>query len=108
MNRTPVPLAGIRAFCLCISMLARPATGAPSATVTNGQRVYTQSCASCHDAHSNASKVGPGLKGYYGHRPPPSDASVHAIIVEGKGRMSGLSSLSQDQINDLIAYLRTL
>jgi mono/diheme cytochrome c family protein len=78
-------------------------------TTSNGQRLYVQSCASCHDAHSTMHKAGPGLKGYYGgHHPVPVDAQVRVIIAKGKGTMPGFSSFSPAQMNDLIAYLKTL
>lgn len=78
-------------------------------SVTNGQRIFVQSCASCHDAHSTSSKSGPGLKNYYrDHQPHPSDIAVRAVIQEGKGKMPGFSSLSKSQTDDLVAYLKTL
>jgi len=109
MNRTTSCLVDVCALCVCLFILTMLARSAPSPAATNGQHVYARSCASCHDAHSTVSKVGPGLKGYYSsHHPPPSDAKVLAIIVKGKGRMLGFSSLSQEQMDELIAYLKTL
>jgi mono/diheme cytochrome c family protein len=78
-------------------------------TISNGQRIFAQSCASCHDAHGTAMKSGPGLKNYYReHRPRPSDAAVRSVIQQGRGTMPAFSNLNPAQLNDLIAYLKTL
>ncbi|WP_263354683.1 c-type cytochrome [Acidicapsa acidisoli] len=83
--------------------------GAVSPVSTNGERLFSQSCASCHSAHSSKVLVGPGMKGYYTtHRPRPSDSAVRTIISEGKNTMPGFSSLSEAQIDDLIGYMKTL
>jgi hypothetical protein len=53
--------------------------------------------------------VGPGMKGYYTtYRPRPSASAVRTIISKGKGAMPGFSGLRNAQIDDLIAYLKTL
>ena len=76
--------------------------------VLNGRRIFNQSCAACHDTLSTTTKSGPGLKRYYRHQPRPTDASVRAIIQQGKGRMPAFSILNKSLIDDLIAYLKTL
>jgi mono/diheme cytochrome c family protein len=74
-----------------------------------GKKLFSQSCASCHEADSRNQFVGPGLKGYYaGHHPWPNDAAVHELIVRGKGAMPGFSSFTDTELADLIAYLKTL
>ena len=77
-------------------------------TVINGRRIFTQSCAACHDTLGTAAKSGPGLKNYYRHQQRPSDANVRSIIQQGKGRMPPFSTLNKSQIAALIAYLKTL
>jgi mono/diheme cytochrome c family protein len=77
-------------------------------TVLNGRRIFTQSCAACHDTLGTAAKSGPGLKNYYRHQQRPTDTNVRAIIQQGKGRMPAFSTLNKSQIDDLIAYLKTL
>jgi mono/diheme cytochrome c family protein len=76
--------------------------------VANGRRIFNQSCASCHDTLGTTTKSGPALKDYYRHQPRPADATVRTIIQQGKGRMPAFSTLSQLQIDDLVAYLKTL
>ena len=77
-------------------------------TAANGRRIFNQSCAACHDASGTTVKPGPGLKNYYRHQPRPADASVRTIIQQGKGRMPAFSTLNKTQIDDLVAYIKTL
>ena len=100
------------AFALLFLVLAVPPAmisqkPTPVATAS-GKRIFSQSCASCHDTLGNATKTGPTLKNYYRHQPRPSDAAVRNTIEQGKGKMPAFSTFNQKQINDLIAYLRTL
>jgi mono/diheme cytochrome c family protein len=76
--------------------------------VANGRRTFNQSCASCHDTLGTTTKSGPALKDYYRHQLRPADATVRTIIQQGKGRMPPFSTLNQLQIDDLVAYLKTL
>lgn len=75
--------------------------------VANGKRVFNQSCAACHDRLGTTTKSGPGLKIYYRDR-HPADATVRAIIQQGKGKMPAFGTLNNSQIDDLVAYLKTL
>jgi mono/diheme cytochrome c family protein len=77
-------------------------------TVANGKRTFNQSCTSCHDILGTTTKSGPGLKNYYRHQPSPADAAVRTIIQQGKGKMPAFSTLNKLQIDDLVAYLKTL
>ena len=80
-----------------------------SPQVSAGKKLFVQACASCHEVNSRKQLVGPGLKGYYmEHNPAPNDSSVREIITRGKGTMPGFSSLSDAELADLIAYLKTL
>ena len=84
-----------------------------------GKQVFADNCALCHNADSDEAIIGPGLKGLF-HWPPHklSDGTEHkehtvAIIrkqiVEGGGAMAAVgASFSEEEINNLIAYLQTL
>ncbi len=76
--------------------------------VANGKRIFNQSCATCHDTLGNMTKSGPALKNYYRHQPRPADAIVRTIIQQGKGRMPAFTTLNKAQVDDLVAYLKTL
>ena len=94
-------LAQPRAFSL------GSAASVPQAAV-QGRRLFNQSCAGCHDAQGTLKKSGPGLKNFYRHQPRPSDAAVRQIIQQGRGRMPAFGALNRSQVDDLVAYLRTL
>ena len=80
-----------------------------SARTANGQHLFAQHCAACHDMHSTAARSGPGLKSYYRtHQPRPSDTALRSIIRQGKGKMPAFSTLNKSQTDDLIAFLKTL
>jgi mono/diheme cytochrome c family protein len=76
--------------------------------VANGKHIFNQSCSACHDTLGTATKSGPGLKNYSRRSPLPADATVRAIIKQGKGKMPAFSALNKSQTDDLVAYLRTL
>ena len=107
---SPVALVVVFLFFF-LAIAAPPAVisqkSAPKA-VANGKRTFNQSCASCHDILATSAKSGPGLKNYYRHQPRPADATVRTIIQQGKGRMPAFSTLDKLQIDDLVAYLKTL
>jgi mono/diheme cytochrome c family protein len=80
-----------------------------SARSANGQRLFVQHCASCHDTRGTALRSGPGLKSYYRtHQPHPSDSALRSIIQQGKGKMPAFRTLNNSQTDDLIAFLKTL
>ena len=78
-----------------------------------GKEVFQQ-CATCHDPDSDEKKIGPGLKGLFkkdkltsGKK--PTEANVRARIDEGGAGMPPYKELLSDQEkDDLIAYLKTL
>ena len=92
--------------------------GSP-ADAAQGKQIFANKCAVCHDADTRDTQVGPGLKDLF-HWPAHSlsDGTVHQQhtvetirkqIVEGGGLMEPVgASFSDQEIADLIAYLRTL
>ena len=79
-----------------------------------GRRVYNIYCLSCHPAYSSHGDKGPGLKALYKRPYLPSgltatDEHVAQSIVQGRNMMPRFSDqLDQQEVQDLIAYLRTL
>ena len=84
-----------------------------------GKKVFEDNCSTCHNADSDEAIIGPGLKGLFKWPPHKlSDGTEHkehtvAIIrkqiTEGGGMMAPVgASFSEEEINDLIAYLQTL
>ena len=79
-----------------------------------GRAVFEDQCAICHFSGSSEKKVGPGLKGIYRYGKfadgkKVDDKSMRAWIESGgKDMPSFKESLKPEQIDDLIAFLRTL
>jgi len=87
--------------------------GADKGDAAKGKVVFEQ-CAVCHNADSEEKKMGPGLKGLFKrdklvNGKKPTDANVRAKIDEGGNGMPPYKDLLSDQEkDDLIAYLKTL
>ncbi len=107
------------------SQATAPAAEQPAATAgdpTRGEALFTNSgCAGCHSTGSDQI-VGPGLAGLFqGQGPygenlpngkPITDENVMEWIKVGGvgdiGQMPGNPTLTDEQLADLVAYLRTL
>lgn len=85
-----------------------------SAQQAEGRRVFQAYCAACHYAYSSRGMKGPGLKDLYKKKYLPSglptnDRFVEQTVASGRGMMPGFgNALTQEQFDDLIAYLHTL
>jgi len=80
-----------------------------------GRKIYDAECDRCHEPYSTRGKKGPGLKGVFQHKYlslsglPANDERVGNIIRMGRNEMPGYSQkLSEQDIQDLLAYLHTL
>jgi cytochrome c peroxidase len=81
----------------------------------SGRHIFDQNCERCHSAYSSKDRKGPSLKGVFNRQyltvsgMPANDDRVGDIIRMGRNNMEGFGQvLTQDQINDLLAYLHTL
>lgn len=78
-----------------------------------GKQVFEQ-CSICHNADSDEKKMGPGLKGLFkkdkmANGKKPTEAAVRAQVDQGGNGMPPYKDLLSDQEkDDLIAYLKTL
>src|SRR5215467_1393700 len=85
-----------------------------NAQQARGRRVYNLYCLSCHPAYSSHGDKGPGLKNLYKKPYLPSgltatDEHVTQSIVQGRNMMPRFGDqLSLQEVQDLIAYMRTL
>jgi mono/diheme cytochrome c family protein len=80
-----------------------------------GRKIYDAECDRCHEPYSTRGKKGPGLKGVFQHKYlslsglPANDDRVSNIVRMGRNEMPGYSQkLSDQDIQDLLAYLHTL
>jgi cytochrome c553 len=72
---------------------------------------YKTNCASCHGADGHGSAVGKSLHAADFHSSQvqdQTDAQLAAVISQGRGNMPPFgTSLSKDQIDALVKYIRT-
>ena len=80
-----------------------------------GRRTYDNYCDRCHEPYSTKGKKGPGLKGMFQHQYlslsglPANDDRVGDIVRNGRSGMPAYNqTLSQQEVQDLLAYLHTL
>lgn len=106
----------LRFWAICGSVLAgsMAALAADKGDPAKGKELFEQ-CAVCHNADSTEKKMGPGLKGLFKRDKmatsdkKPTEANVRAKIDEGGNGMPPYKDMLSDQEkDDLIAYLKTL
>ena len=80
----------------------------------SGRRVYDARCAECHYAYSSRNLRGPSMHGLFkkqfmSNGIPANDERVTDIILLGRAKMPAFQQkLTQQQVDDLLAYLHTL
>jgi mono/diheme cytochrome c family protein len=77
-----------------------------------GAQVFHQSCAKCHYPTNTSSLHGPGLQAITKIKAmpsgaPPTDERLTTVILHGRNMMPA-TPLDDQQLSDLLAYLRTL
>ncbi len=80
-----------------------------------GRKLYDDYCDRCHEPYSSRGKKGPSMKGVFKHQYlsisglPANDERMTDIIKNGRAKMEGFRQVMTDQqIQDLLAYLHTL
>jgi mono/diheme cytochrome c family protein len=103
------------ALVIPIALFAAQKAAERKGSAAKGQAVFEKNCAMCHFSDQVKTKVGPGLKGLFKNKQlpkshkPATEANIRAQIEKGAGAMPGFGNkLSKVEINDLIAYLKTL
>ena len=92
---------------------ASQAASFSSGDAIRGRALFTRTCAICHFSKNAETKIGPGLKNIYKRKfadgKRVDDASMRAWIETGGKNMPPFkNTLSQQEITDLIAFVRTL
>ena len=91
-------------------------TAAGKGSATKGKEVFDQKCGICHFADSDAKKIGPGLKGLnkrgtfsVDNTKKVTDENLKTWIENGDSLMPPFKDvLDEQQIKDVIAYVKTL
>lgn len=83
-----------------------------TAQEVSGQQVYRTYCAKCHYPTNTHSLHGPGLQALTKVKAmpsgaPPTDERLSRVILHGRNMMPA-TQLSDEQLQDLLAYLHTL
>ena len=80
-----------------------------------GRRIYDSHCARCHEAYTSRAKKGDSLQGVFKRQflpksgLPANDERVGEIVRSGRSVMPAFGQvLTDQQIQDLLAYLHTL
>ena len=90
-------------------------TNGKSGSAMKGKDVFEQKCAMCHNADSDQKKIGPGLKGlgkrgtFTVNNNKVTDDNLKTWIENGDSLMPPFKDvLDEQQIRDVIAYVKTL
>ncbi len=88
---------------------------ASQATLDAGQQVFKKNCNLCHFPDKTDKKMGPGLKGLFALKELPEshktvdEKTIRDQIMNGTKKMPGFAKkLTPEQVDSLIAYLKTL
>ena len=104
---------GIRVMVFAAALTAGSCFAFAAGDAAKGKEVFDQ-CVVCHNADSAEQKIGPGLKGLFkkaklANGKAPTETNVRAKIDEGGNGMPAYKDILSDQEkNDVIAYLKTL
>jgi mono/diheme cytochrome c family protein len=83
-----------------------------TAQEASGAQVFRVYCARCHYPTNTKPLHGPGLQAITKIKAmpsgaPPTDERMTEVILRGRNNMPG-TNLNDDQLRDLLAYMRTL
>lgn len=106
----------IATSCLSLILFAgsRIFAAPPAGDAAKGKTIFDDNCAVCHNADSDEKKMGPGLKGLFKkdkltNGKKPTEATIKAVINAGGNGMPAFADMLSDEEKDnLIAYLKTL
>ena len=108
MSKTTSWTAGITAVALATMVFLSAAAKADSAAA---EATYKSKCAMCHGPDGKGeTAMGKTLKvkDFSSEEVQKmSDADLTSLISSGKGKMPAATTLSADQVKDLVAYVRT-
>jgi mono/diheme cytochrome c family protein len=100
----------ILSFAMLLAFSMVPAIAGPS----EGKEVYDKACKSCHGAQGQGN---PGIAKMLNVEMKPlgskdvqdkTDDDLKKIITQGTGKMKPVASVTGKQVDDVIAFVRTL
>jgi mono/diheme cytochrome c family protein len=108
-------MSGLKAWAVCgvVAAGSIASLAAGKGDPKKGEEVFAQ-CAICHNADSDVKKNGPGLKGLFkkgklNSGKTANESNIRSRIDEGgQGMPAYKDMLSDQEKDDLIAYLKTL
>lgn len=104
----------VTAMVIALGMIGAWSSAALAADSDAGKAVYEKSCVGCHGKDGKGNPAMAKVLGDKGLNltakdvTQMSDEQVLKVIVEGAGKMPAQKSLSKDQQNQLLAYVRSL
>jgi mono/diheme cytochrome c family protein len=94
---------------------AKKEAPASKALLDEGQKIYKKNCNLCHFPDKADKKMGPGLKGLFSlkelpqsHKPATEEVIREQILKGSKAMPPFSKKLSPEQVDSLMAYLKTL
>ena len=91
-----------------------PEESVAESPATRGAAVFQQNCSACHFTDSTANKIGPGLKGVFKRDKFPvsgqavSEDNFRKLLVKPYQNMPPFGHLPPEEVDALVAYLKTL
>jgi len=88
--------------------------GKITGNIEKGENLFVSKCAFCHHTDKKDEKVGPGLKGIFKEKVLPASKkavtreNIRNQIKNPLANMPAVPGLSEQDIRDIIEYLRTL
>lgn len=105
-TRPPVSVSGTENLLLTADF--------PEGHMESGRILFENRCSFCHFADKNENKSGPGLKGLFQLEglpvsgQPVTHKNIRSQITSPDGMMPAFTDLTEKDLSDLLAYLKTL
>ena len=96
------------------STAARPLTKTDSVNISKGKEIYGSKCLFCHATDSDKATGNPGMKGIMKRRALPSSGrpatgeNIALQLRQPYGSMPAFPGLTEEEVRNLIAYMKTL
>lgn len=92
----------------------KPVTAQGSAPARQGAGLFAGSCSMCHYTDSTETRIGPGLKNLFRRarlpvsKKPVNDQSIADQLKTPFDQMPAFTDLTNEQVESLVAYLKTI